>query len=119
MFYVRASLTLNYLFQQYKAKYSETHHKQYTPAKISSTIHFHLEHHKQRSILKLVNKPKATWLVFATEKVTFNRKKVLNVLDTFNLTQTKTLIIKKPKTPKKKNKKRKNQKNNWGCNNFK
>lgn len=56
-------------------------------------------------MLKLVNKPKATQLVFATQEVIFNREEVPNVLSTFNFTEIKAAIAEKLKTPTKKNKK--------------
>lgn len=43
---------------------------------------------------------------------------MLNVLDTFNIIETRAAIIKKLKTPLKKDKKWKNQNNNQSCNNF-
>lgn len=58
--------------------------------------------------VKLVSKFKATKLAFATQKITFNREKMSNILDTFNIIEIKIAIAKKPKTPHKKNKKQKN-----------
>lgn len=59
-------------------------------------------------MLTLISKLKATLSTFITKKVTFNKKKVLNALDTFDITEIKTIITKKPKTLFKKNKKQKN-----------
>lgn len=70
-------------------------------------------------MLKSFSKLKAIWSVFATQEITFNRKKVLNLLDTSNVTKTRVAITEKPKTPAKQNKKGENQNNNWDCNNFK
>lgn len=44
----------------------------YTPAEISSTIYFHWEHRKQRSLLKPIGKPKTTQSAFAAQGVTLN-----------------------------------------------
>lgn len=82
---------------------------EYTPAEISSSIHFHWEYRKQRSMLKPVSKPKTTRSAFATQGVTFNGKEVPNVSDTPDV---RAAIAEKPKTPSKKNKKRKNQNDN-------
>ena len=90
---------------------------EYTPGKISSSIHFHLKDRKHRSILKPVRKPKATRSSSATQGVTLTKEEVPNVLDTSNVTETTAAIVEKPKTPSKKNKKRKNQKDNRGSNN--
>ena len=91
---------------------------EYTPAEISSTIHFHWKHRKQRSMLKSVSKLKAIRLAFATQEVTLNGEEVPDVLDNSDVTETGAAIAKKPKTPAKKNKKRKNENNNRGRNNF-
>lgn len=56
-------------------------------------------------MLKPVSKPKTTRSAFATQKVMFNGKKVSNVLDTSDVTETRAAIAEKPKTPAKKNKK--------------
>lgn len=53
-------------------------------------------------MLKLVSKSKATWSVFAIQKVTFNRKKVPNILDTSDVTEIGAVITEKPKTSLKK-----------------
>lgn len=91
---------------------------EYTPAEISSSIHFHWEHRKQRSMLKPVSKPKATRSAFATQGVTLNGEEVPNVLDTPDVAETGAAIAEKPKTPSKKDKKRKNRNDNRGRNNF-
>ncbi len=85
-------------------------------AEISSSIHFHWEHQKQRSMLKPVCKPKATRSAFAIQGVTLNGEELLNVSDIPDVTETGAAIARKPKTPSKKNKHRKNQKDNWGRN---
>ena len=83
----------------------------YTPAEISSSMHFHWEHRKQRLTLKPVSKPKATQLAFATQKVTLNKEEVLHASDnlnaTFDATETGATIAKKPKILSKKDKKQK------------
>lgn len=48
-------------------------------------------------MLKLVSKPKAIWSAFAIQKITFNKKKVPNVLNIFNIIEIRTIIIEKPK----------------------
>ncbi len=87
------------------------------PAKISSLIYFHWEHRKQRLMLKPISKPKATWSVFATQRITLNGEEVPNISDTLDVTETGAAVAEKPKIPSKKNKKRKNQKDNRGLNN--
>ncbi len=89
---------------------------EYTAAEISSSIHFHWEHQKQRSMLKPVSKPKATRSAFAIQGVTLNGEEVPNVSGTPDVTETEAAIAGKPKTPSKKNKDRKNQKDNRGRN---
>lgn len=56
-------------------------------------------------MLKQTSKLKAIWSVFATQKVIFNWKKVLNSLKTSNITKIRAIIAKKSKTFIKKNKK--------------
>ncbi len=90
---------------------------EYTPAEISSSVHFYWEHRRQRSMLKPVSKPKATRSAFAIQRVTLNGEEVPNVSDTHDVTETGAAIAGKPKTPSKKNKERKNQKDNRGRNN--
>lgn len=63
-------------------------------------------------MLKSVNKPKATWLAFATQEVTSNREKVSNILNTSDIIETRAAIAEKLKTFFKKIKKRKNWNNN-------
>ncbi len=89
----------------------------YTPPEISSSIHFHWDHRKQRSTLKPVSKPKTTRSAFAIQGVTLNREEVPNASDPPDVTETGAVIAEKPKTPSKKNKDRKNQKDNRGRNN--
>ncbi len=90
---------------------------EYTPAEISSSIHFHWENRKQRSMLKPVSKPKAPRSAFVVQGVTFNKENVPNVLDTPDVTETGAAIAGKLKIPSEKNKNWKNQKDNWGRNN--
>lgn len=59
-------------------------------------------------MLKLVSKPKATQLVFTTQKVFLNKKKVRNILDISNVTEIRVIITEKLKTPVKNNQKQKN-----------
>ncbi len=90
---------------------------EYTPAEISSSIHFHREHQKQRSMLKLVSKLRVTRSAFAIQGVALNWEEVPNVPQTPDITETGVAIAGKPKTPSKKNKNRKNHKDNRGSNN--
>ena len=90
---------------------------EYTPAEISSSIHFHLGHWKQRSMLKRVSIPKVIRSAFVTQGIILNNEKVPNVSDIPDITETGAAIAEKPKTSSKKNKKRKNQKDNRGPNN--
>lgn len=55
-------------------------------------------------MLKLVSKHKTTELVFTTQKVLLNSKKVWNVLDIFDITKIEITIARKLKTCAKKNK---------------
>lgn len=48
----------------------------------------------------------------------FNKNKVSNILNTFNITETGVIIAEKLETLAKKNKKPKNENNNESCNNF-
>ncbi len=89
----------------------------YTPAEISSSIYFHWEHRKQRSMLKRVSKLKATRSAFAIQRVTLNREEMPNVSVTPDVTEIGAAIVGKLKTPSKKNKDRKNHKDNRGRNN--
>lgn len=53
-------------------------------------------------MLKLVSKTKAIQLIFITQKITFNREKILNILNSSNIIEIKVIIIEKPKIGKKK-----------------
>lgn len=84
----------------------------YTLVKISLLLNFYLEYWKYCLTLKPVSKPKATQSIFATKKVIFNSKMMINTLDSPNDIETRANLTEKSKTPSKKNKKRKNLNDN-------
>lgn len=63
-------------------------------------------------MLKSISKPKATRLIFTTQKIIFNEEKIPNILNISNVIKTAAAIAKKPKISSKKIKKLKNQNNN-------
>ncbi|MCJ1263195.1 hypothetical protein MMC22_003065 [Lobaria immixta] len=90
---------------------------EHTSNKISFSIQFFWEHQKQLSILKPVNKPKATRLAFAaqaTQGATLNGEEAPDALATPESAKTAAEAAKQPKQPNKR-KQRKGQNPQRGC----
>ncbi|MCJ1263357.1 hypothetical protein MMC22_003227 [Lobaria immixta] len=98
---------LNIYFSNVKLSIRKHTTAEYTPAEISSSIHFHWEHRKQHLALKPMSKPKATRSAFTARGVTLNGEEAPDVSDNPDATAVGAIIAEKPKTPPKR--KRKNQ----------